>query len=120
MTQMTATLPWPPSTNRYWRNNRGRTHISNKGRQYRKDAEAALLAQFGQVVELRGSLAVSILAVMPDRRKRDLDNLLKATLDAITHSGFWQDDSQVDELTIVRGPVVRGGSLRVTIKELRK
>ena len=28
-------LAWPPSNNRYYRHNRGRTHISTEGRQYR-------------------------------------------------------------------------------------
>ncbi len=29
------TLPWPPSNNRYYRHNRGRTHISTEGQAYR-------------------------------------------------------------------------------------
>jgi len=37
---------------------------------------------------------------MPDRRRRDLDNLLKSLLDAITHAGIWDDDSQVKHLEI--------------------
>jgi Holliday junction resolvase RusA-like endonuclease len=28
-------LPWPPSNNRYYRHNRGRTHISTEGQAYR-------------------------------------------------------------------------------------
>ncbi|HGU8496160.1 crossover junction endodeoxyribonuclease RusA, partial [Escherichia coli] len=29
------TLPWPPSNNRYYRHNRGRTHVSAEGQAYR-------------------------------------------------------------------------------------
>ena len=36
-----------------------------------------------------------IEAWMPDKRVRDLDNLLKAPLDALTRAGFWVDDSQI-------------------------
>ena len=39
---------------------------------------------------------------MPDRRKRDLDNLHKGILDGLTHAGVWKDDSQIDDLRIYR------------------
>lgn len=40
---------------------------------------------------------VALLAVfyMPDRRRRDLDNLLKTVMDAGTQAGVWRDDCQV-------------------------
>jgi crossover junction endodeoxyribonuclease RusA len=40
---------------------------------------------------------------------------LKATLDALTHAGVWEDDSQIDALTITRAPLV-GGMLKVRIE----
>ena len=65
--------------------------------------------------QLAGRLAVSMVACPPDRRARDLDNVLKATLDALTHAGVWLDDSQIDLLSVERAQVVKGGELRVTI-----
>lgn len=49
-----------------------------------------------------GSLPVnvSIDAFYPDRRLRDIDNILKALLDALTRAGMWDHDSQVEALSI--------------------
>jgi len=54
----------------------------------------------------------------PDKRRRDLDNLPKALLDGLTHSGIWDDDSQIDDLRIMRGEIVKGGSVTVVIDEV--
>lgn len=112
-------LPWPPTVNHYWRrvmiNGKPRTLISKAGRQYRKTAVSVLrLIAFNGAVR-KGSIAVHIDAFPPDRRARDLDNLPKAVLDAITHAQVWDDDSQVDDLRIVRKQVVKGGELVVRI-----
>lgn len=93
-------LPFPPSTNTYYRNvsikGRPRTLISKKGREYRKVVQALLS---GASV-YAGDLAVVLDLHPPDRRKRDIDNYTKALLDAITHAGVWGDDSQVKALNI--------------------
>jgi crossover junction endodeoxyribonuclease RusA len=34
-----------------------------------------------------------------------LDNYMKSLLDALTKIGVWEDDSQIDRLTIARGPL---------------
>lgn len=113
-------LPYPPSTNTYWRHPSrgplaGRHLISEKGRQYR-DAVVRLLAQTGNAYgfSAEARLQVQIEAWMPDKRRRDLDNVLKAALDALTHAGVYPDDSQIDSLTITRAPTV-GGMLKVRI-----
>nr|WP_289306315.1 RusA family crossover junction endodeoxyribonuclease [Escherichia coli] len=54
----------------------------------------------------------------PNARRRDLDNLQKAAFDALTKSGFWLDDQQVDYYSVKRMPVVKGGRLELTITEL--
>ena len=60
--------------------------------------------------------SVSVIAVM--WRRRDLDNILKAPLDALTHAGLLIDDEQFDEINIVRGQLVPGGRLGIKITEL--
>lgn len=55
---------------------------------------------------------------MPDLRRRDLDNLQKAAFDALTKSGFWLDDQQVDYYSVQRMTVVKGGRLELTITEM--
>lgn len=94
-------LPFPPSVNGYWRNVKGRTLISKRGRSYRKAvADAALVKRFPKFGTAR--LSVCIMAYPKDRRKRDLDNLLKAVLDSLEYAGVYSDDEQIDDLRIVR------------------
>jgi crossover junction endodeoxyribonuclease RusA len=41
-----------------------------------------------------------VLAYPPDHRRRDLDNLAKAILDALQHAGVYGNDCQVKLLTL--------------------
>ncbi|EQB2004311.1 RusA family crossover junction endodeoxyribonuclease, partial [Escherichia coli] len=61
---------------------------------------------------------IKVIAELPDKRRRDLDNILKAPLDALTHAGLLIDDEQFDEINIVRGLPVPGGRLGIKITEL--
>lgn len=108
-------LPFPPSVNRYWRNVRGRTLISEAGRLYRVLAvQEALVAR---PVRFQGHIRVSIDAWVPDARRRDCDNMLKAPLDALAHAGVYDDDSQIIDLRIRRVGVDRARPrLEVTIE----
>lgn len=114
---MQLTLPYPPSVNHYWRQDRkrGRTYIGKRGVEYRNAVEAELI---GNTIRYDGRLKVSICVCPPDRRKRDLDNVCKSLLDAISHAGVWGDDGQIDHLEVVRGDVRQGGCVRVTISEV--
>jgi crossover junction endodeoxyribonuclease RusA len=109
---MKVTLPWPPSGNRYYRRVGAKTLISRDGREYRKLVQAICLAE--GVKRLGGRLNMAIEAYPPDNRRRDLDNLLKATLDALQHGGAYEDDSQIDWLLVRRKPVQPGGVLIVS------
>ena len=60
-------------------------------------------------------LIVTIEAYPPDKRKRDLDNILKSLLDALQHAGMYPDDSQIDVLSIARKTTFKG-IVRVTIR----
>lgn len=111
------TLPWPPSVNSYWRTFRGRMIISAKGRDYRK----SVLQQIADATcnkRVEGNLKVTIEAWRPDKRRRDLDNLFKAALDALAHAGVYDDDSQIVDLRIYWAPTI-GGMLKVKIEELK-
>lgn len=113
-------LPWPPALNRYYRSvtiaGRARVLISREGRGYQQAvAESCLIQRAPRGLSMR--LCVSIAAFPPDRRRRDLDGMLKALLDAITKAGVWADDSLIDALAITRGEVMACGQVVVEISE---
>ena len=108
-------LPWPPSLNRYYRNVGGRTLISKAGREYRR-AVCEIAARSNWPRHGAARLRVSVWVQPPDRRRRDLDNISKSVLDALTHAGVWDDDSQIDALHIERAVVCPGGRLLVVIE----
>jgi crossover junction endodeoxyribonuclease RusA len=111
-----VTMPWPPSVNTYWRTFNGRMIISEKGRLYRKEVADQVLIQRG-AKHFAGKLKVEIEAFRPDRRRRDLDNLLKAILDGMTHAGVWEDDSNIVDLRIYWADTI-GGMLKVKVSEV--
>jgi crossover junction endodeoxyribonuclease RusA len=113
---ITLTLPWPPSVNTYWRTFQGRMIISAKGREYRKAALEQVALQ-GGAAHYQGKLCVEIEAFRPDKRRRDLDNLLKAALDACTAAEVWQDDSNIVDLRIYWADTI-GGMIKVHVREL--
>lgn len=112
---MTLTLPWPPSVNRYWRRVGKKTILSAEARAYRA---TSMQEVYFQGRERFGSarVRVTITAYPPDKRARDLDNLCKGVLDALQFAGVFDDDSQVDDLRIVRADAVRRGRLIVQIE----
>lgn len=66
---------------------------------------------------MNGPLIVDVVVHPPDRRRRDIDNVQKALLDALQHAGAYSDDSQIIRLSIERGRPVDGGK---TIVQIRK
>jgi len=112
------TLPWPPSVNNYWKKWRNRMVISEGGRLYR-EAVALQVSMQAPNTSLECPLVVEIEAWRPDRRKRDLDNLCKATLDALATAGVYRDDSQIQDLRIYWAEHL-GGMLKVKIKERKR
>jgi len=108
-------LPWPVSINRYLRRAGVRMHTTNEAKAYRRDVGWLLAGHQGFGA---ARLAVDIQACPPDHRKRDLDNIGKVLIDALMHAGLFDDDSQIDDLRIWRGPVRKGaGTVLVLVRE---
>ncbi|MEQ8785104.1 MAG: RusA family crossover junction endodeoxyribonuclease [Pirellulaceae bacterium] len=111
----TLNLPFPPSVNHYWRRVGPRTLISRQGREFRQRVCSILAAQ--RITPVVGSLEVEVDLFPPDRRRRDIDNFQKGLLDALEHAGVYENDSQIEMLTIRRCQRVAGGRVVVRIKE---
>lgn len=108
-------IPWPPSGNRYWRLFKNRLIISRDAHDYRRALKH--LSYTWKKTDLTGRLSAEIIAHPPDKRKRDLDNLLKITMDALAKTGIYDDDSQFDKICIERGTIEKDGTLVVCIKK---
>ena len=73
--------------------------------------------QSAKTKHFEGKMCVVIEAWRPDYRRRDLDNLLKATLDGLAHAGVYDDDSQIVDLRIYWAPDI-GGMPKIKIEEV--
>lgn len=107
-------LPYPPSVNHYWRPGRDK-----RGRQARyltaaaKDYKRVVALLCGRKQAFSGRVGVRVAVWTPDRRQRDLDNLLKGIFDSITGAGVIIDDCQIDRIEMSREGVLTGGMVRV-------
>ena len=117
MKKFSINLPYPPSMNTMWRNFRGRTVLSKAGRQFRTDVQDLIIEtnapKFGA-----SKLKITMILRPRDKRKMDIDNRIKAALDALEHAGVFDDDFQVDHLEMIRGEPLKGGLLHVVIEEI--
>ena len=101
-------LPYPPSVNSIWRSvaylfqgePKVKVLVSERGRAYRRQV-VDLVAQHGRI-PLGQALVVHLHLYPPDRKRRDIDNPIKAVLDSLTHAQIWRDDSLVAELHVYR------------------
>ena len=93
--EIQITLPWPPSVNHYYRKVGPRVLISRDGRRYRQIV-CSIVRELN-VKPFDCELKMEIHAYPPDRRRRDVDNLLKAIFDSLQHGGIYKDDSQIKD-----------------------
>lgn len=113
------TIDVPVSANqRLIRSKTGKALIESK--RYRVWFERAVWSLKAQRTRptLNCRLGVSVVLHFSDKRRRDLDNVLKGFLDAMTHAGVWEDDSQIDKLHIVRAEPSKPGKLIAHVWEL--
>lgn len=114
MAQVEFDLPWPPSVNNYYRHVGPRVLISRAGRKYRTMA----VSRLGGLKKLSGAVSLSLECYPPDRRRRDLDNLLKCLQDSITAAGVLEDDSQIRRLQMEMLEPIEGGLVHVRLETL--
>ena len=119
---MKLTLSYPPSANHYWRRNGHRYFIAPAGVSFRaqvREVVAAWQSTRASWATITGPVELLVTLVPGDRRRRDIDNVLKPLLDALTQAGVWADDSQVKRLIVGMGsPEPKQGRCIVTIKEI--
>lgn len=114
--KQTITLPYPPSINHYYGYGNRRVYIKAKGKEFRAAVVARLLED--GFPKFHGPIGMSISVFPPDRRRRDLDNVRKALLDAMQHGGAYDDDCQIRTDRASFMAIEPGGKVVVTIWNL--
>jgi crossover junction endodeoxyribonuclease RusA len=108
------TLPLSPSINHYYqRTSSGGVRISDKGQYFRTEVRNAVVQS--KMPKLKGRLCLVVRIFPADRRLSDLDNRLKSLGDSLQHAGAFENDNQIDEWQVTRGPIVSGGRIEVMI-----
>jgi len=107
-------LPWPPTVNHYYTVSRNRKILSARGRAYKNECYW-IMVEAKTTKLTSGKFAIEITCFPPDRRRRDLDNLLKPILDSLTDYGAITDDSDIDEIRIRRAKIEKPGYIIVEV-----
>ena len=112
---------WPKSCNTLYRVYRGRAIMSAGGREFFEEglAQIARLKPVWDWLPYTGPVEIDITLHKPDKRKRDLDNHLKSTLDLMTRAQIWADDSQVCKITVKWGELTPHGAVEIHIHAKR-
>lgn len=115
---MILLLPYPPTINHYYGVRGKARFIKPAGLEFRR-LVAEKVAQKSHSMIL-GNVTIQIQICPPDKRKRDIDNVLKALLDSLTKAGVWKDDSQIVDLRIVKYDPLEGGGTVVNIIDMEQ
>jgi Holliday junction resolvase RusA-like endonuclease len=100
-------LPLPPSANRLYANIPGKGRIKTRAyKRWRLDAILSIFAQVRADFRVGGPVALSFC--VPAAMRGDLDNRIKATIDALVGSRRIDDDKHVCSITILRGGADKG------------
>lgn len=87
-------LPFPPSANRLWRRSGHTIHKSKTYTDWLRDAGWQVIAQ--KAGGIAGPYTLSIQAKRPDKRRRDIDNLIKPISDLLVSVGAVADDTHCE------------------------
>ena len=120
-------LPYPPSVNHYKKV--GRPSVSKNGYWYTPMVNTTeTKVYYWQVfmkIKSKGlesfgdaKIYVEVDVYPPDKRKRDLDGILKVLLDSMQKGGLYDDDHQICRLLVTRMSIIEHGKVVVRIKEL--
>jgi crossover junction endodeoxyribonuclease RusA len=105
-------LPLPPSANHLWRISRGRVHPSAEYARWVEEAGWVLKAQKPQ--GLPGLVRVKLRAAIPETA-RDLDNILKPTLDLLERHEIITNDRAVVGLEATWDRTIPAGHVLVEV-----
>lgn len=105
MPVITIDLPFPVSVNRIWRSGQGKTYRSEPYLRWITQANGHWLEQKPKlkIKRIDGLYTLHVVYCPPDKRSRDLDNLVKCLNDFAQGAGIVLNDAQCRELHLVWG-----------------
>lgn len=120
-------LPYPPNVNHYKKV--GALQRTSSGKLYQPRVNTLATQRF--YIEVYGriraqglksfnsaTLMVQVSVYPPDKRKRDLDGILKVLLDSLQRGGLFDDDYQIARLLVERKDTIPGGQVVVKVSEI--
>lgn len=117
MSSYGLTLPFPPSSNTYYRRSGHTMHLSAAGVAFKKEVAKQIADTLGAVDKIEGRVGIQIELFRKDRRSYDIDNYIKSVVDSLK-GVFFDDDRQVDWLIVKRREVTPPGFCEVIVSEL--
>ena len=115
---VSVTLPYPPSLNNMFFNVRGRGRVRSKEYDLWRAAATWALKDASQSGRLAGPYNLTVRVGRRDRRKRDLDNLIKPLNDALVTAGVVRDDSDCQRIDAAWAPGLDGVTVTVVATDL--
>ena len=100
-------------------NARGRRFPNKKALDFKLKVQDLVI---DNCVKKYGNLPISlqIWVYPPDRRKRDISNIIKIIEDSLQDAGVYDDDFQIQLLVVQRGKIIKGGKVTVLIDEFNE
>lgn len=121
---MYLTFSLPVSANQRLQKARGKKYLisSNKYRAWKEKAYlevTSLLRQNTLRFTNNERIALTLKIHFPDHRRRDLDNYVKGSQDLLTDCGVWNDDTQIDDLHVLRCEMSKEAYVEAIIEEIK-
>lgn len=118
------TLPYPPSANRYLRHTARGTYRTAEADRYcaavQQIAAASVAGKHAGRVSLLAKLHPKTTKTgVASKTRMDLDNCIKVACDAL-QGVLYDNDRQIERISIEIGPPVCGGALSVEVLEVTK
>ena len=97
-------------------NARGRRFPNKKALDYKIKVQDIVIDQSAKKYG-SAPITLQIWVYPPDRRKRDISNIIKIVEDSLQDAGVYDDDFQINLLLVQRGKIIKGGKITIMIEE---
>jgi len=110
-------LPYPPSINNYYNRTLNGVFLKKKVKNY---IDSTVLLLKNKIAGSFGNkrVRVELHVRQPDNRRRDIDNILKCTLDIIQKLKVYEDDSQIVALLVMKKKMRDDSKIEVIVGDL--